>query len=139
LTVLLWPQVQNYSLTKLRLMLVGAMALAIQRFLGSNQRVGHQPTGGSMPHPGHRQRCDACRWLSGRRRPEPGVGVGGCLRPNHRQMVATPRCLWLTEEYRTAEYQTSDRRLGEWKRRHRSMNGAPILTIGRWATPGPTA
>ena len=55
LTVLLWPQVQNYSLTKLRLMLVGAMALAIQRFLGSNQRVGHQPTGGSMPHPGHRQ------------------------------------------------------------------------------------
>jgi hypothetical protein len=49
LTVLLWPQVQNYSLTKLRLVLVGAMASAIQRFLGSNQRVGHQPTGGSMP------------------------------------------------------------------------------------------
>ena len=32
-----------------------------------------------------------------------------------------------------------NRRLGEWERRHRSMNGAPILTIGRWATPGPMA
>src|SRR5262249_27433540 len=39
LTVLLRPQVQNYSLTKLRLILAGAMASAIQQFLGSNQRV----------------------------------------------------------------------------------------------------
>src|SRR5215467_677313 len=36
LTVLLWPQVQNYSLTKLRLILVGVMASAIQQFLGSS-------------------------------------------------------------------------------------------------------
>src|SRR5262249_14302858 len=49
LTVLLWPQVQNYSLTKSRLILAHVMASAIQRFRGSNQRVGHQPTGRSMP------------------------------------------------------------------------------------------
>jgi hypothetical protein len=36
LTVLFQPQVQNYSLTKLGLILAGAMALAIQRFLGSS-------------------------------------------------------------------------------------------------------
>jgi hypothetical protein len=40
LTVLLWPQVQNYSLTKLRLILAGAMALAIQRFRGSSSGWG---------------------------------------------------------------------------------------------------
>src|SRR5262249_46484605 len=34
LTVLLRPQVQNYSVTRLRLILVGAMASAIQQFLG---------------------------------------------------------------------------------------------------------
>src|SRR6516225_6475103 len=49
LTVLLWPQVQNYSLTKLRLILDGAMASAIQQFRGSNQRVGHQLGGSNAP------------------------------------------------------------------------------------------
>ena len=61
-----------------------------------------------MPHPDHRQTdVGRCRWLSEQRRPEPGVGVGGCLHPDLRQTVATPRCLWLTEEYRTAEYQAA--------------------------------
>jgi len=45
LTVLLWPQVQNYSLTKLRLILVGAMASAIQRFLAG---------AGTRPLPWHK-------------------------------------------------------------------------------------
>jgi hypothetical protein len=49
LTVLLWLQVQIYSLTKLRQILVGAMASAIQRFLGSNQWVGHQTGGSDTP------------------------------------------------------------------------------------------
>src|SRR5215469_4360817 len=40
LTVLLRPQVQNYSSTKLRLILVGAMASAIQRFRGSSSGWG---------------------------------------------------------------------------------------------------
>src|SRR5262249_39801178 len=40
LTVLPWAQVQNYSLTKLRLILAGAMALAIQRFRGSSSGWG---------------------------------------------------------------------------------------------------
>ena len=44
-------------------------------------------------HSDHRWRCDGHRWLSGRRRPEPGVGVGGCLRPDHRPNVV--KCLWL--------------------------------------------
>jgi len=100
LTVLLWPQVQNYSLTKLRLILAGAMASAIQQFRGSSQRVGHQ-LGGSMPHPGHRWRCDGHRWLSERRRPRIDCRHGGRLRPDHRQMVATPRCLWLRLENST--------------------------------------
>ena len=51
-----------------------------------------------MPHPGHRWRCDGHRWLNERRRPEPGVGVGDCLRPDHRQTVATLRYLWLRLE-----------------------------------------
>src|SRR5262249_29005035 len=40
LRVLVWPQVQNYSVTKLRLILAGAMALAIQRFRGSSSGWG---------------------------------------------------------------------------------------------------
>ena len=53
LTVLLRPQVQNYSLTKLGLILAGAMASAIQRFRGSSEwGISLE---GSMPHPGHRQ------------------------------------------------------------------------------------
>jgi hypothetical protein len=36
LTVLLWPQVRNYSLTKLRLILADLTALATQQFLFNN-------------------------------------------------------------------------------------------------------
>jgi hypothetical protein len=49
LTVLVRPQIQNYSLTKLGLILVGAMASAIQRFRGANQRVGHSRLEGQCP------------------------------------------------------------------------------------------
>src|SRR5215831_16717459 len=55
LTVLLWPQAQNYSLTKLRLILAGAMALAIQRFRGSRPVGGRHQLEGSASHPRHRQ------------------------------------------------------------------------------------
>ena len=50
LTVLLWPQVQNYSLTKLRLILVGAMASPFNNFealtsgRGISRLEGHCPT-----------------------------------------------------------------------------------------------
>src|SRR5262249_51494273 len=50
LTVLVRPQVQNYSLTKLRLTLADPMALAIQQSLGSNvERVKHQSARNGTP------------------------------------------------------------------------------------------
>jgi len=82
-----------------------------------------------MPHPGHRWRCDGHRWLSGRRQPEPGVGVGGCLRPDHRQnarsacgcasIVRPAIAVWASEA-------------PAW------LNGAPLATTGRmsWSACG---
>jgi len=49
LAVLFPPQVQNYSVIRWWLILVGAMASAIQRFRGFSQRVGHQLGGSNAP------------------------------------------------------------------------------------------
>ena len=92
LTVLLWPRVQNYSLTKLRLILVEATASRIQQFRGSNQRVGHSRLEGQCPTLAIRRGDAECRRMAKRAEASGSNGVGG-LRSDHRLNVV--KCLWL--------------------------------------------
>jgi len=111
LTVLLRPQVQIYSLTKLRLILAGAMASVIQQFRrGSNQRVGNQ-TGGSdtPPWPSAVKRKDADGYAKNTAPLEyqvrclskveaPVRQEGGASTSHHKHPLMRSRCLWLRLE-----------------------------------------
>ena len=91
LTVLLRPQVQNYSLTRLRLISVGATASAIQQFLGWPVGGRHQ-VWRKMPPTRRQAECAQCLWLTHEWRRQPVECRRGHLRPNHRQQVCLGAC-----------------------------------------------
>ena len=104
LTVLLWPQVQNYSLTKLRLILARAMASAIQALISGWGTADWKVNAPPWPSADEAQDADGQPKNSVPSNIKPAEQGGGTcsatkavpppLTTKHPQMRS--RCLWLT-------------------------------------------
>ena len=104
LTVLLWPQVQNYSLTKLRLILARAMASAIQALTSGWGTADWKVNAPPWPSADEAQDADGQPKNSVPSNIKPAVQGGGTcsatkavpppLTTKHPLMRS--RCLWLT-------------------------------------------
>src|SRR5262249_40902036 len=118
-----WPQAQNYSLTKLRLILAGAMALAIQRFRGSRPVGGRHQLEGSASHPRHRQ-WEMLMPMANRRIAHPPTGSTA-------RQTGSPRSRLDRDDLNVRAFVLAQRYGAEFKEAERALLADPLVPAPR--------